>query len=688
MKRTRYITAVLLIFAMIISQSACGNNGGRDTTKITYPTFPTTGVTEETEKPSQTETTSAQIQTDDAQWTILIYVCGSDLESQGSMATVDIEEMLEADTGSNVRFVIETGGAARWEHRGSSSKRLDRFVITGGREEYLGSAETKNMGTEGALEEFLVWAAKNYESEHMGLILWDHGSGSINGVCFDENYNNDSLLLKDISKALASASRYMDDKFDFIGFDACMMSTLESAIQLAPYAEYMVGSQEIEPGYGWDYRTIGDYLGRAPATDAVELGKVICDSFYAACRDIGEEDSCTLAVTDLKRIDDVVAHFDRFAQDLYNATGDTQKISAVIRTIYGIDSFGANNEIEGYTNMVDLGEMIDAGRIVSDNAIAARKAVDNVVLYQVRGSEHSNACGLSTYYPILIQGSQELKIFQNICASTYYVGFVDKIANGLAYGGEIDEYDNYDIAAGIAEPEWEGVDDVQTGESPLISFTYEPQLDEEGTFWFQLSPDGLNNAVAVEAMVFLLSDDYEDAICMGLSTDVLGDWETGYFCDNFDGYWFALDDGQVLCSYLAETGDGYDVFTAPILLNGEEKCLRFIWDYGNTGEVTMIDVWDGISDYGAPGKIGNPLSIGDVITPLYDAFVIDTGEEFYYYGDDYIYNGDDNLWFDKMPDGDYFYSFVIDDIYGDFYTSQLAVMTIEGEDIYFLDELY
>ena len=688
MKRARYITAVLLIFAMIFSQSACGKKGGINITKVTFPTFPTTGETETAEKPSQTESTAAQTTEDEEGWTILVYLCGSDLESQGYMGTVDIEEMLDADTGSNVRFVIETGGSSRWKHRGISTKELDRLVISGGKEERLEPAQAKNMGTEGALEEFLVWSAKNYKSEHMGLILWDHGSGSINGVCFDENYNNDSLRLKDIDKALASAERYMDGKFDFIGFDACLMSTLETAMMLAPYAEYMVGSQELEPGYGWDYTEIGNYLGGRPDADGAELGKVICDSFYASCAEIGEEGSCTLSVVDLKRIGDVVDHFDRFAMDLYGATGDVQKISRVIRTIYGIDSFGANNEIEGYTNMVDLGELIDAGRMISANSVSARKAVDNAVIYQVRGYEHSNACGLSTYYPLLIQGSMELKIFQNICASTYYVGFVDKIANGFAYGGDIDEYDNYDIAAGIAEPEWEFVDGVETGDSSVISFTYEPQLDENGSFWFQLSPEGLNNAIAVEAMVFLLSDDYEDAICMGLSTDVIGDWETGYFCDNFDGYWFALDDGQVLCSYLAETGDGYDIFTSPILLNGEEKCLRFIWDYADTGNVIMIDVWDGINDYGAPGKIGNPLTVGDVITPLYDAFNIDTSEEYYYYGDEYVYYGEDYLWFDKMPDGDYFYCFVIDDIYGDFYTSQLAVMTIEGDDLYFMNELY
>ena len=43
-------------------------------------------------------------------------------------------------------------------------------------------------------------------------------------------------------------------KFDFVGFDACLMATYEMAAHMASYADYMVASEELEPGIGWNYQ--------------------------------------------------------------------------------------------------------------------------------------------------------------------------------------------------------------------------------------------------------------------------------------------------------------------------------------------------------------------------------------------------------------------------------------------------
>ncbi|MEG1943582.1 MAG: hypothetical protein RR049_07170, partial [Angelakisella sp.] len=47
-------------------------------------------------------------------WTILVYLCGTDLESQGSFASVNIEEMTKATQSKNVNVIIETGGTEKW----------------------------------------------------------------------------------------------------------------------------------------------------------------------------------------------------------------------------------------------------------------------------------------------------------------------------------------------------------------------------------------------------------------------------------------------------------------------------------------------------------------------------------------------------------------------------------------------
>ncbi len=47
-------------------------------------------------------------------WTIFVYVCGADLESEAGLASQNIREMVDAHTSANIRFVVQTGGAASW----------------------------------------------------------------------------------------------------------------------------------------------------------------------------------------------------------------------------------------------------------------------------------------------------------------------------------------------------------------------------------------------------------------------------------------------------------------------------------------------------------------------------------------------------------------------------------------------
>lgn len=217
---------------------------------------------------------------EDGTWTILVWLCGTDLESGSGFATGDIEEMLEASTGSNVRFVLQTGGTYTWQNSVMDSSGFQRYVISDGEIELCDEQPAASMGSAKPLADFIKWGVQSFPAAKVGLIFWDHGGGSISGVCFDEQYGYDSLSLTEIDSALSAASTAMTDKFEFIGFDACLMGTVETANVLATYSRYMYGSEETEPGYGWDYAAIGDFLGEDPYADGAALGKVVCDSFY------------------------------------------------------------------------------------------------------------------------------------------------------------------------------------------------------------------------------------------------------------------------------------------------------------------------------------------------------------------------------------------------------------------------
>lgn len=604
-------------------------------------------------------------------WTILVYICGADLESEAACATDNMQAMLDAWTGANIRYVVQTGGAAAWNN-GADPNELDRFLITEGSSAIVDRQPLASMGEPETLAAFIRWGLAAYPAAHTGLVLWDHGSGSINGVCFDELDDDNSLTLRDLDTALGGTAGLLPGGFDFIGFDACLMSTVETAAILAPYAKYMVASQEIEPGSGWDYEAIGRFLNVNPGADAAALGTAICDSYYANCIACESEDIATLALVDLSKIGALQSAFDAYAKNLFEATEADADFAPIARSIAAAENFGGNNRSEGYTNMVDLGALIGAGEDWSENARAARSALNDAVVYSVRGSNHRQASGLSVYYPLSVQGSMELGIFRDICPSSYYLSLVDKIAYGYASGGDWDSYDS--------DTDWDF--DAMTqdlGQSTAITFDEEPWLDEDGIYGFVLSEEGLYNTASVEAAVYLVADE-EDYVCLGYTSDVWADWENGVVTDNFDGYWFSLPDGQCLCVYLIEECDGYDLFTAPVEVNGVSKNLRFTWDY-ETGAVQILDLWDGIDENGFASRPGESLMPGDVIVPLYDAVSSYTGEEFLYYGEEFVWEADDELGFDMLFDGDYLYAFCINDIFGGYYMTDYVGFSVDGDEI-------
>ena len=657
-------------------------------------------------------------------WTIFVYLCGTDLESDDGSATDDLIEMLDGAAGDGVRFVVQTGGTKAWMNDTVEADRLQRYLIRQEDIELVDEQPSSGMGRMRTLSDFLTWGAARYASEHMGVVLWNHGGGSITGVCFDETEDNDSLSLRELDAALLNACGEMDRKFDFIGFDACLMGSLETANILASYADFMLASEEIEPGSGWDYEAMGEYLVRYPGADARSLGQAVCDSYQKACSDEGYGDICTMAMIDLSRMDSLLVAFNDFSHGLFDAASDTAVCADMIRGIQKADNFGGNNKSEGYTNMVDMGGIISACASYADGASAALEALDAAVAYSVSGKTHAAASGLSMYYPLKVQGSQELSIFADVCPSPYYISFVDRQArggvdadyaenydndewfddngdwfwglfdswfaddgDGGGWGGygSWDDYGGWDAYDDWSDSYWDYLDGYEvSGESPLITFDAEPHLDSDGSFWFRLDDDGCDYAADVYGLVYQLSPDEEDIIELGETYDLNGDWDTGMFADDFDGWWISLPDGQNLATYIVEAGMDYTIYTSPILLNGEETNLRLKLDY-TAESLTIEGAWDGVDACGALSREIVQLRRGDVITPLYYAYALESDDEFYYTGEEYTFASSPEIHYDIMDDGVYFFAFCIDDIYGDCYLTDFAAFSVEDGEVWFYD---
>lgn len=188
-------------------------------------------------------------------WAVYWYLCGSDLESQYGCATEDLSEMLEVSLPENVTVVVETGGATEWQNETVDPSCLERYVYQDEELSFVDSVPSASMGEASTLADFLDFCSTNYPADHTAVIFWDHGSGSASGVSFDEIYDYDSLTLDEIYNAFASVYELSEENppLDLVGFDACLMATVDTASMLSDVASYMVASEETEPGNGWYY---------------------------------------------------------------------------------------------------------------------------------------------------------------------------------------------------------------------------------------------------------------------------------------------------------------------------------------------------------------------------------------------------------------------------------------------------
>jgi len=132
-------------------------------------------------------------------YTLMIYMIGSNLESAQGSATKDIREMLAASPDfSKINVILYTGGSVRW----NTDIPCDRNCIVDlsrDPEEWVVASTEKNadMGAPEALTGFVNFTTKNYPADHYGLIFWDHGGGPLFGYGSDELFSGWVYCLQD-----------------------------------------------------------------------------------------------------------------------------------------------------------------------------------------------------------------------------------------------------------------------------------------------------------------------------------------------------------------------------------------------------------------------------------------------------------------------------------------------------------
>ena len=360
--------------------------------------------------------------------TVMIYMCGTDLESKYGMATSDLTEMVKANLSDKVNVIVETGGCRSWKNNiVSNSVNQVYRVHSDGLERLESSFGTAAMTDPNNLTKFIQYCAKNYPANRNVLILWDHGGGSISGYGYDEKSGGRaSMTLPQIDQALGSAGV----TFDWIGYDACLMSTLETALVSAKYADYLIASEEVEPGTGWYYTDWLNALSKNTSIATESLGKTLIDSYVTACRAKSYNAQVTLAMTDLAMLQGKIpAAFRDFSVSTNELiSGDAYKQVSNARA--GARQFAQSTRI----NQVDLAHL--ALRIGSDEGRQLAQTIQDCVKYN--GTTITNCYGLSIYFPYesMSSVSSALNTYDTLGLDEEYAKVIKSFAS-LEYGGQV-----------------------------------------------------------------------------------------------------------------------------------------------------------------------------------------------------------------------------------------------------------
>lgn len=325
------------------------------------------------------------------QVTLMVYMCGTDLESKHGMASSDLKEMAAAKFSDNVNVIAYTGGCSDWKINGISSSNNQIYKIENGKfnclEKNMGSGAMTDPST---LASFIQYCAKNYPANRNELILWDHGGGSVTGYGYDETHRTSgSMDLAKLDRALSSGGV----TFDFIGFDACLMATAETAFMTEKYADYLIASEETEPGIGWYYTNWLSALGRNSSLPTLEIGKNIVDDFVGTCAKQCRGQKTTLSVIDLAEFANTVPEcMSGFAQSISTELKN-ENYQRISNARYNTREFAQSSKID----QVDLIHL--AENIGTPQASDLVRVLKSAVKYNQSSRDITHANGVSIYFP-------------------------------------------------------------------------------------------------------------------------------------------------------------------------------------------------------------------------------------------------------------------------------------------------
>lgn len=569
--------------------------------------------------------------------TVMVYMIATDLESNYGMATADLQEMIAGlgEKPENMHIIVYGGGCKGWRNNVFSNSSNLVYELNAKGLTKLGEDGDKVMTDPSTLAGFIQFCGRNYPANRNILIFWDHGGGSVTGYGYDERHRSaGSMDLAEIYTALNDGGV----KFDFIGFDACLMATAETALVTGNFADYLVASEESEPGIGWYHTNWVKALCQNPQIETIQLGKVIVDDFVNKCATDARGQDATLSVTDLaeftKTAPAVLDSFSTSTTEIINNDG----YASVAKARAGAKEYASSSRID-QVDMTDL-----AMNLNSDSSRALADCILSAVKYNNTSSTIKDSYGLSVYFPYrnLSTVSSAIRTFDKVNINYKYSRCLESFAAMAASGqaasggysnpfgslsgsssyadsysnGSYTAYDSSDLIFALMQSMMGGrnvanVNGLDGNNSEFYGFIaqngfntkkaaqyiadhhFDPSLlqwkeDANGNFVIDLPKAQWELVQTVEQNLFI--DDGAGFIDYGLDLTTDCFTEDGKLVGDYQGYWLAVNTWE--CAYYRQSeivdDEGNNIVTGyiPVLYNGERA--RLIVTFTNSDVTSVV----------------------------------------------------------------------------------------------------
>ena len=557
-----YVLILCMLGSMLPFALADGAEAAQaeETAKETTVTEETAPVEKEAEEPAEITPEES------AAWTVMIYLCGTDLESEGGMATENLKMIADTVPDEAVNVLIQTGGTKSWQAEDAvgidiAEDRLQRWTWDENGFTLVDEEELASMAKYTTLSDFIQWGAGNYPAEKYMLTLWDHGGGSATGLIADELHDDALMSLEGLSRALKNGGVH----FDLLMTDTCLMASLETAQAIAPYADYLSASEEALPGLGCNYKEWLQCLYDEPECGPVRLGRNICNAtqiLYAEGEDEVEAKSLTYSLIDLGKIDTAADAFNAYMQEVVSMISDPAAFGEYLSAVSSTDRFMLNDMWDLY----DLARRGMKGGISKETGIRLENAVDDVVLYSVRQAYHPYSHGLSVYLRYSDDGRGKLDRLARSCTNPWQLAFLDAV--NLKWDA----------------PEW--VTDV-VGEIPqlkyeLYTIKYDAEVSEDRSQTILNIYSGIDSGGYIRYELQRYNEQDQNWYTLGESEDVrmleMTDEKESYSAV-LTGKWPAID-GEFLSISSKDVLGNKVLLQAPItIFGGQFYKLRILAEY-------------------------------------------------------------------------------------------------------------